>query len=227
MQQMLSPAELNNAVVIRRQPAPNAGPAIVHTNWRERLPVLTGSQVVVRELRMSDAASLLAMLSTEEVSRFLSPVPATLEGFEQFIAWTRRQQVEGASLCFAVTVKGFDTAVGLFQVRQLDAAFTVAEWGFAIGSPFWGTGVFADAAALVLDFAFGTIGARRVEARAAARNGRGNGALLKIGAVQEGYLRQSLLRDGRYYDQILYAILADDWRRSKKTASTVSSAQVH
>ncbi len=51
-----------------------------------------------------------------------------------------------------------------------------------------------------------------MEARAALRNGRGNGALRKIGAVQEGVLRRSFLRHGEYLDQALWSVLADDWR---------------
>src|SRR5204862_1218764 len=98
-------------------------------------------------------------------------------------------------------------AVGIFQVRETEPGFQTAEWGFAIGSAFWGTGVFQEGAALVLDFAFETLGVHRLEARAAVLNGRGNGALLKMGAVQECLLRKSFLRDGRYLDQMLYSII--------------------
>jgi RimJ/RimL family protein N-acetyltransferase len=44
------------------------------------------------------------------------------------------------------------------------------------------------------------------------RNGRGNGALRKIGAVQEGLLRKSFLKDGEYLDQALWTILDEDWK---------------
>jgi RimJ/RimL family protein N-acetyltransferase len=54
-----------------------------------------------------------------------------------------------------------------------------------------------------------------MEARAAVENGRGNNALRKIGAVQEGILRKSFLRNGRYLDQALWAILPEDRYRSK------------
>jgi RimJ/RimL family protein N-acetyltransferase len=47
------------------------------------------------------------------------------------------------------------------------------------------------------------------------QNGRGNGALRKIGAVQEGILRKSFLRGGTYLDQTMWAILDEDWYRSK------------
>jgi len=190
------------------------------------LPTLHGRQVVLRELRASDAASLFSLLTTEEVARFLSPPPATVDGFEKFIAWTLRQRIAGMYACFAVTLRGCDTAIGIFQVRDLGIGFENAEWGFAIGSAFWGTGVFREGAELVLEFAFETLGVHRLEARAAAINGRGNGALQKVGAVQECVLRKSLLRDGRYLDQVLYAVIAVDWRRSRETQSA-KAVRVH
>ena len=75
-----------------------------------------------------------------------------------------------------------------------------------------------EGAELVLQFVFETLGAHRLEARAALRNGRGNGALRKIGAVQEGVLRRSFLRNGEHLDQALYAIVDDDWRASRSMA---------
>jgi len=182
---------------------------ITTTDWQRQLPVLAGTTVVLRELRTSDAASLFAMLTSEEVSRFISPPPSTIDGFERFIAWTLRQRSAGLYACFAVTIN--DTAIGIFQLRQLEPGFGTAEWGFAIGSEFWGSGIFKESASLLLDFAFDTVGVYRLEARAAVRNGRGNGALRKMGAVQEGILRRSFYRNGEYHDQALWAILADDW----------------
>lgn len=187
---------------------------VITTDWRQGLPVLSADRVVLRELRASDAPSLHALLTTEEVARFISPPPTSVEGFERFIAWTLRQRQAGTYACFAVTLQGFDTAIGIFQLRDLEAGFGSAEWGFAIGSAFWGTGVFQEGAALVLAFAFETLGVHRLEARAAVLNGRGNGALLKVGAVQECVLRRSLERNGTYLDQVLYAILDEDWRAS-------------
>jgi RimJ/RimL family protein N-acetyltransferase len=197
--------------------------AVVTSDWRQSLPVLTGSQVTLRELQLSDATALLTMLSTQEVSRFISPPPTTVDGFERFIAWTSRERVAGNYVCFAVVPHGSDTPIGIFQVRQLEPGFGTAEWGFALGSAFWGTGVFLDGARLLVDFAFDVIKAHRLEARAAIVNGRGNGALRKIGATQEGILRKSFLRNGEYLDQALWTILDEDWRAQR----TIPRARVH
>ena len=190
-------------------------PQIVESDWKRALPVLTADSITLRELRPSDAASLLAMLTTEEVSRFISPPPTTVEGFERFIAWTQREREAGNYICFGIVPHGMEHAVGLFQVRQLELGFASAEWGFAMGAEFWGSGIFVEAACLVGDFVFNTIGVHRLEARAAVKNGRGNGALRKIGAVQEGVLRRSFLRNGEYLDQVLWTILDCDWKASR------------
>ena len=200
---------------------------VTSTDWQSGLPVLGGAQVTLRELRASDAPSLFALLTTEEVARFISPPPTTVEGFEKFIAWTIRQRAAGTYACFAVTLKGHDTAIGIFQLRETEPGFGTAEWGFAIGSPFWGTGVFREGADLVLEFAFETLGVHRLEARSAVRNGRGNGALRKLGAVQEGLLRKSFLRNGEYLDQVLYAIVEDDWRFSREMARPIHAPRIH
>ena len=198
----------------------------ISTDWREGLPVLTGSMVTLRELRPSDAASLCALLTTEEVSRFISPPPTTVEGFERFIAWTLRQRRAGSYVCFAVTLDSTDTAIGIFQLRELEPGFGTAEWGFAIGSADWGTGVFQDGADLMINFAFETVGVHRLEARAAVKNGRGNGALQKVGAVQEGLLRRSFLRNGEYLDQALWTILNDEWK-PRASHAAVNKRLVH
>ncbi len=184
----------------------------IASDWREQLPVLVGQSVVLREMRTTDAPSLFALLTTEEVARFISPPPSSVEGFERFIQWAARQRNAGAYVCFAVTLAESDTAIGIYQVRSTEPGFGTAEWGFALGADFWGTGIFREGAELVMDFAFGTIGVHRLEARAALRNGRGNGALRKLGARQEGILRKSFLRNGEYLDQALWTVLDEDWR---------------
>lgn len=202
--------------------------AVTSTDWRRALPVLAGEQVTLRELRLSDAPALLAMLATEEVARFISPPPTAVEGFERFIAWTLRQRAAGAYVCFAVTLKGYDTPIGIFQVREVEANFTRAEWGFALGSPFWGSGVFQESAELVIEFVFNVLCVHRLEARAAVRNGRGHGALLKLGAVQEALMRKSFLRGGQFLDQVLYTIIEDEWRTARNAPARHSAfANVH
>jgi len=195
------------------QPEPDRPVAgAVSSDWRMALPVMAGSTITLRELEVTDAPALFAMLTPEEVSRFISPPPTTVAGFEKFILWARAERAAGRYVCFAVVPHGMQTAVGLFQVRQLEPGFATAEWGFALGSSFWGSGIFIEGGEMVVNFAIETLGVSRLEARAAVANGRGNGALRKLGAVQEGVLRRSFLKDGQFLDQMLWSILSEEWQ---------------
>ena len=206
---------LNGCAATTETSRPVMQSSAVASNWHEQLPVLASPGVVLRQLKQSDAASLFMLLTTEEVARFITPPPTTLAGFEQFITWAIDRQRQGKVAFFAVTLRGSDTPVGLFQLRGLDATFTTAEWGFALGSPYWGTGLFPQGAELTLGFAFETLGVERMEARSMVANARGNGALRKVGATPEGRLRQSFEKDGRRHDQYLWSILAEEWRESR------------
>jgi RimJ/RimL family protein N-acetyltransferase len=194
-------------------------------SWREALPLLTGTVVQLREISFLDAPGLFALISEDpQVEQYISPPPPSVHAFQAFIAWAQRERAAGRSVCYAVVPKPLAFAVGLFQVRALDPDFFIAEWGFALGSSFWSTGVFEDAATLVADFTFRTLGAQRLEGRAVTANGRGNGALHKIGARGEAVLRRALERDGIHHEQFLWTLIAQEWQAQDSRARARFSA---
>jgi RimJ/RimL family protein N-acetyltransferase len=175
---------------------------------------LKGARITLRELRLSDGPVLLEAI-TPETTKFTWPAPDTIEKYERFVGWTIRQRRAGACACFAATIGASDEAVGVFQLRSLDPGFETAEWGCALAPSQWGSGAFREGAELVIAFAFDTLGVRRLEARSVTENLRGNGALRKIGATREGVLRRSFPRDGGRFDENLWSILDEDWRRAR------------
>ena len=193
--------------------SPNA-PHAYAADWRSGLPELRGSRVTLRALQRSDAASLLQNFANEKVTRFLAQPPPTLEAYERFVAWTHRKRASGSLLCFGVVPDNEEAATGLFQVWPRASDFETAEMGFVLGPPFWGTGVFLDGARVFLEFVFDTLGVHRLEARAATLNGRGNGALRKLGAVPECTLRRCFECGGQYEDHVMWSILEEDWREA-------------
>ena len=203
----LAESTTRRSVPVMTAPANDDAPA-----WQAGLPTLRGLRLTLRELRQDDAPALVAQLTTDEVTRFISPPPTSVEGFERFIAWAHRRRSQGRYVCFAVVPEGQDTPVGMFQVHRLDDAGQTAEWGFVIGAAYWGRGLFLEGALLLLDFAFATLGVRRLEARACVANGRGTGALRKLGAVCERVLHRSFEKDGRHHDQGLWVLRPAWWR---------------
>jgi ribosomal-protein-alanine N-acetyltransferase len=205
-------------VALRKLLANPSGPAVLRADWRRGLPELTDGDLTLRELRSHDAASLVVHLNDPRVCRFIEPCPSTTTGFARFIRWTHAERRRGTLACFGIVPAGATGAVGVIQVWPIERDFSTAEWGFALGRSFWGSGLFIAGARLALDAVFSQLGVYRLEARAVDANRRGNRILEKLGAKRDGVLRGAF-RDGAIVrDHVLWSILAPEWqmRRARR-----------
>lgn len=175
-------------------------------------PLIATPVALLRPLQLLDSAPLFEALSGDDVARFIHAPPSTVAAFRRYVAWARREGRGGRHLTVGVVPHGTRWPVGIFQIRRHGPTWDTAEWGFAFATTCWGTGLFIQTAPLVVDYAFGTLGVRRLEARAMTGNGRGNGALAKVGAVCEAVLRESCERRDQRFDEHLWAITARTWR---------------
>jgi len=188
-----------------------AEPVTDKTTWRNELPTLAGRMVTLREPTAQDLGPLVDLLSLGDASRFGLEDAVSEVAVQEFLDRVVRERASGLAFTYVITLSGTHTVAGLVHVRQLDPSFEAAEWECTIAPSSRGRGLFIEAARLVGSFVFGSIGAYRLEARVLLQNGRANGALRKLGAVQEGVLRRSVRRDGEYFDQVLWSILKEDW----------------
>jgi ribosomal-protein-alanine N-acetyltransferase len=145
------------------------------------VPLLHGDLTAIREIAPSDVHTLFTLFSDPAVTAHMAPPPPTLAKFAGFVEWSHQQRAQGRGVCFGIVPDGMAAAVGILQVR-LDPALAEAEWGFVLSTHFWSTGVFADSANVVLDFAFTTLHVEHLEARIALRNRRAHAAVQKLGA---------------------------------------------
>jgi RimJ/RimL family protein N-acetyltransferase len=192
-------------------------------DWRQELPILTTRLVALREPAAEDLASIVNLLAISDASRFGIDEPISQDSVDGFITKLRHERAAGVALTYGIVLVSTGILVGLIQVRQLDPVFEAAEWDMTLLPSVRGTGVFLDAARLVGSFMFKSLSTHRLEARVLVQNGRANGALRKLGAVQEGLLRRAVRRGGDYVDQVLWSVLKDDW--TDQGAST--SSRVH
>ena len=180
-------------------------------SWRRELPTLTARYVALREPTSEDIGALVDLLSVEDASRFGLEEGVDDIAVQLFVERATRDREAGAAFTYVVVNGSVRGVGGLVQVRALDPLFETAEWECTLAPSVRGSGAFIETARLVCGFAFNVIGAHRIEARVQLQNGRANGALRKLGAVQEGILRRSARRRGDYVDQVLWSVLKDDW----------------
>ena len=182
------------------------------SDWQTTLPTLTSRSITLREPIAQDVGALVDLLSIADASRFGLEYPVTELAVHEFIERAQRDRAAGLAFTYVVLINAGRTFAGAMQVRRLDPVFEAAEWEGTLAPSARGTGAFLEAARLVGSFAFGVIGAHRLEARVLLQNGRANSALRKLGAVQEGILRRSARRGDEYLDQVLWSVLKEDWK---------------
>jgi RimJ/RimL family protein N-acetyltransferase len=140
----------------------------------------------------------------------LYPYSMLGEGFD--VQWSRLEQetAAGRTIPFAVVVDG--VARGMTTLLGIDRANKALEIGATYYDPaVRGGPVNPSAKRLLMGHAFDG-GATRVQFRVDAINARSRAAVLKLGAVQEGILRQDRITwTGRVRDTVVFSILADEW----------------
>jgi [ribosomal protein S5]-alanine N-acetyltransferase len=149
--------------------------------WTGRVPLLRGDLTTIREVAPSDVYTLFTLFSDPAVTAYMAPPPPTLAKFAGFVEWSHQQRALGRGICFGIVPDGMTAAVGILQIR-LEPTLSDAEWGFVLSTHFWSTGVFSDAANVLVEFAFTTMHIERLEARMALRNRRAHAAVQKLGA---------------------------------------------
>jgi ribosomal-protein-alanine N-acetyltransferase len=186
------------------------------TEQLERLPVYRGDALTLREVEDTDAASLAQHVSSEEVTRFISPPPRTVTALERWIGRMRTRRSNGSMACFAIVPTGQAHAGGFIHFWRQKDADDPSVWGmgFLLGCEFWGSGIFQEAARAALAIAFDTLQATRIEASCLVENGRGNRAIEKLGAVYTGIALQVPDPDGNIGD-------VKKWEFRRETASRV------
>ena len=130
--------------------------------------------------------------------------------FDAFWTGLRARQASGVAMPFAVRRDG--ECIGISCYLNIDAAQDSLEIGGTYYRPDTRGGVVNPAAKLLLlGHAFAS-GARRVSFKVDAINARSRAAVLKLGAVQEGILRQDRVTwTGRVRDTVVFSVLRDEW----------------
>ena len=123
------------------------------------------------------------------------------------------------ALAMAVHLRATDRLIGTCAFSQLDADNGSALYHITIGeSDAWGKGYGTEATQLMLDHAFGAMGLHRIALFVFEFNERAVRAYKRCGFVIEGRARESIWRDGRWWDELAMSVLESDWRKRRAAA---------
>ncbi|MDE1145678.1 MAG: GNAT family protein [Azospirillaceae bacterium] len=139
---------------------------------------------------------------------------------EAFTIWLAERAVKAGQTLYTVIDKAGSTPAGLLLLLQINPDMGTAEIGLVYGPALQRRVGGTEGVFLLIDYALGQSGYRRLEWRCGPPNLASNRAALRYGFTHEGLLRQTLWAKGRNWDTNVYSILDAEWspRRARLAA---------
>ena len=187
---------------------------------------ITGSQVVLRRHVPENLTAFHRWYADREIARLAryQETPMRAEEIERFFT---ARVVGPEALAMAVHLRATDRLIGTCAFSQLDADNGSALYHITIGeSDAWGKGYGTEATQLMLDHAFGAMGLHRIALFVFEFNERAVRAYKRCGFVIEGRARESIWRDGRWWDELAMSVLESDWRKRRAAAEAEAGVGV-
>jgi len=161
--------------------------------------------IKLRKWEISDVDNLVRYADNYAISDYLTnkfPHPYTRENGLRFIEFANAHD---QSIVFAITYDG--GAIGGIGVHGQDDVYEKnAELGYWVAEPFWGQGIATRVIPQIIEKAFQQLEIERIYARPFGSNIGSQRVLEKCGFVKEAHIPRSFYKNGRYEDELIYAV---------------------
>jgi RimJ/RimL family protein N-acetyltransferase len=179
---------------------------------------IEGESIVLRRHLPANLAAFRRWYADPEVARLARYQDAPMRE-DEITRFFQVRALGPESLTMAIHERETDRLIGTCAFSQLDGDNGSAMYHITIGEKdAWGHGHGTEATRLMLAHAFGALGLHRVALAVFEFNERAIRAYAACGFIVEGRARESIWRDGRWWDELSMSILAAEWR-GRRTGS--------
>lgn len=178
---------------------------------------LDGKSINLRRLKKSDADSIYNHVKDYEIYRYTTNIPHPYKKAQakSFILSTFRNMKEGTGYNLGMEDPGTGKIIGMISLIKVDSKNRNAELGYWLGKRYWGKGITSEAVSIMLSFGFGKLKLEKVYARVMHPNKASQKVLLKSGFKPEGRGRRHISKDGRWYDELRFGMLREEFIKSR------------
>ena len=179
--------------------------------------ILTTNRTQLEVLNQSHFNELNSLAQNAEIWRYTTTSPLG-EGFIRWFDIAIHDFQEEKSLPFVIRRLSDKKIVGSTRYYHIDHGHRRLSIGYTWLIPeVWGTYINSECKYLLLKYAFEDLNINRVELMADVRNARSRAAIKKLGATEEGVLRQHMILENGYVrDSVMFSIVKSEWPEIKK-----------
>ncbi len=202
---------------------PSRGTYLDRDEWQP--PEIVGRLVALRRPQPTDLPAVTRWYRDREIARLTryQTRPMTDADVERFF---QLRMLSPDALAYCIVELPTWRLIGFTTFSSLDGDNGSVLFHITIGErDAWGRGLGTEATRLMLGHAFERLGLHRVGLSVFAFNGRAIRSYEKVGFRVEGRLREAILRDGRYWDEIQMGIVRDEWLAGRAASESRPAAE--
>ena len=172
--------------------------------------MLKGQRLTLRAIERDDLPHYVAWLNDPEVTdHLLAHLPFNLDDETD---WYENQRKDNTMQNFGMVVSAENLLIGSIGLMNINQREQHAELGILIGhKTHWNQGYGREAIHLLLLFGFNTLNLHRIYLRVDASHPAAVRCYTSCGFVEEGRLRETVFRQGRFEDQLIMSILRPEY----------------
>ncbi|KWX80222.1 GNAT family acetyltransferase [Paenibacillus riograndensis] len=173
---------------------------------------ISTDRLIIRTLEMKDKDALFKYRSIPEVYKFQTWQPKEVNEVEKFISYNMAVVPNAGDTWLQVAISSKDgQLLGDIGIHYMDDGFHM-ELGYTLSPEFEGKGYASEAVRAVIDYVFSGLGKHRVTCSVDPDNLKSIRLLERLGFRKEAHFIKSYRMNNEWYDDCVYAILADEWK---------------
>src|SRR5215207_237635 len=182
---------------------------------------LETTRLILREYTLDDGPAVNAYTSDPQVVQYMSFGPTTPEQTSEHLQRSMAAAAEQPRSLyeFAVVLRAEQRLIGTATLQVDGRERRQAYFSYLFHRDYWGRGYATEAMRHLIHFGFNELHLHRVADYCDARNLASARVMEKLGMRREGHMRETIWKDGQWYDEYTYAILAHEWSTQKVTGT--------
>ncbi len=171
-------------------------------------------RLLIRPITLDDKNDVFEYRSDSEINKYQGWIPETIEDVVEFIGKISTQiNVPGTWFQFVIVEKENDKIIGDLGIHFLDGENKQAEIGCTLSKHFQHKGYATEALVRVIDYLFNELNKHRIIASIDPGNRNSIRLVERIGFRKEAHFIESLLINGTWVDDVIYALTEKDWEK--------------